>query len=154
MNRLGMTALGVLVLSLVVAPPASAADYVPCRSGLMTWLNGVENVTMAPIDVAVAPVVAVRTVQRNTEDAGMGPFGKSVMMVVGTPWIWTLQNVLTGARIVSGMGEFLIGPPLTVVSCFTDVQERQLFDATTASPMVSHQGGFDVVFGAHYIASH
>ena len=146
MNRHGIVAVGLLLLSVVVAAPAVAQPA--------TMLNGVENVTMAPVDAVLAPVVAVQSVRTNLQEARMGPVGQSITMLVGVPWIWALQNVLTGARIVSGIGEMGLGLALTPASLFTDVDERQLFDATTSAPMVNRQGAFDVVFGSHYIATH
>lgn len=146
MNRLVVVASGLLMLSSLLASPVSAQPA--------TMLNGVENIAMAPVDVVVAPAVAFRTVRSNLEAAGMGRFGRGTTMLFGVPWIWTLQNVLTGARIVSGLGEIGLGLVMTPVGLFRDVPERQLFDATTASPLVNQQGGFDVVFGSHYIATH
>ena len=146
MNRLAIVASGLLMLSSLLASPVSAQPA--------TMLNGVENIAMAPVDVVLAPAVAFQTVQSNLEPAGMGTFGRATTTLFGVPWIWTLQNVLTGARIVSGLGEIGLGLALTPVSLFKDVPERQLFDATTSSPMVDRQAGFDVVFGSHYIATH
>jgi hypothetical protein len=146
MNRLAVVASGLLALTSLLASPASAQP--------VTMLNGVENIAMAPVDVVLAPAVAFRTVRSNLEPAGMGTFGESTTTLFGMPWVWTLQNVLAGARIVSGLGEIGLGLVLTPVSLFREVPERQLFDATTASPMVNRQGGFDVVFGSHYIATH
>jgi len=146
MHRLGMILLGVLVAVAVNAPSAIAQPA--------TMLNGVENIAMSPVDVVLAPVVAVQTVQSNIEAARVGTGGKIAAWGLGIPWIWTLQNVLTGARIVSGFAEIGLGLALTPVSFFKDVPERQIFDATTASPMVNREGAFDVVFGSHYIATH
>lgn len=146
MLRLGIVAGGLVAVLGLVVPNASAQPA--------TMLNGVENVSMAPVDVVLAPVVAVQTIRTNLEQARLGTAGQVGATVIGVPWIWVLQNVLTGARIVSGLGEIGLGLVLTPASLFTDVPERQLFDATTASPMVNREGGFDVVFGAHYIATH
>lgn len=144
MTRLGIVLSG-LLLSLAAALPASAQPA--------TILNGIENITMAPIDVAVAPVVAYQTIRGNLELARMGTVGESLSTAIGVPWIWTLQELLAGARIVSGFSEIGLGLALTPVSFFKHVDERQLFDATTASPMVNHQGAFDVVFGSHYVGA-
>jgi hypothetical protein len=145
MNRVGLMASGLLVLSLVVAGPAAAQPA--------TMLNGVENVSMSPIDALLAPVIAVQTIQANTSETRIGPVGKTIAYGIGTPWVWVLQEVLTGARIVSGLSEIGLGLVLTPVSLFKDVPERQLFDATTSLPMVDHEGAFDIVIGAHYIAT-
>ncbi len=144
MTRLALVAFGLLLSSLAAGPAAAQPA---------TMLNGVENVAMAPIDVVLAPVVAVRTMRGNIEQARVGAGGQVVGWTLGVPWVYTLQSVLSGARIVSGVGEMLLGLALVPAMPFTDVPERQLFDATTSSPWVNQQGAFDVVFGSHYIAT-
>jgi hypothetical protein len=135
-----------LACTLMVVAPAGAQ--------LATIGNGAENVTMAPVDALLAPAIAARTLRTNLGDTDMSTFGQGTTWFVGMPWISTLQWVLTGARIVSGFAEMGLGLALTPVSLFTDVRERQLFDATGASPLVNREGPFDLVIGGHYVSSH
>lgn len=126
----------------------------PASAQWRTMRSGLENISMAPMDVIVAPAVAVRTLQSNLDQADMSGAPRHLTLGLGTPWIMTLQYVVAGARIVSGFAEIGLGLVMLPATPFTEIRSRTLFDATTANPLVNRQGAFNVVFGAHYFAAH
>jgi len=92
--------LGALLALLLAAPAQASPD---------TLRRSVGNIIFAPVDLALAPVVAAQTVYTNLQDIDDSPAVRFIYPVPG--WIWT-TGVQAGAaviRAITGLLELLPG---------------------------------------------
>lgn len=83
------------MVAALAAPGAALASPDTLRMALANLLEG-------PVDVAVAPVVAGRTIVHNAGEVGLAPVGPVAYGVLGSVGLTALQAAWGAARTVSG----------------------------------------------------
>jgi hypothetical protein len=138
-RRLAAASLALGLLAALAAPPAASPK---------TLKRSIENLTLWPLDVATAPIVAVWQIYRNMRDIDDSLAVRIVYPVPGFAWNTAVQM---GAGVLRGVtGVFELVPGIVLIPFETDVDP--LFDpAVDSEALVNWENGiYDVKFAVDY----
>ncbi len=125
--------------AMVASPMAATPD---------TLKRSIENLSQAPLDLALSPIVAGQTVVRNLQDIEDSPGVRIVYPVPGYVWTVFVQAGAAVLRGITGAIEFLPGLALF----FTDAELDPIFDPVAdQDALVDYETDFYwVKFGVNY----
>jgi len=132
-----------LLTGALAALPAPAA-----HAAAETLVRSLQNLALAPLDVALAPAVAGQAIYRNLQDSDEGLAAKVAFTLPG--WVWnTGVGVFAGA--MRGLAGALELPPGLVLAPF-ETQLDPLFDAVERSDALvdAELGALRLKFGIDY----
>jgi hypothetical protein len=133
-----------LALALGLAAPSAQATPATIKRSM-------ENMTLAPLDIALSPVVAGKTIYQNLQDIEDSRAVRIAYPVPGFVWLTTVQIGAGVLRAVTGVFEFI--PGLILIPFDTDLDP--LFDpATENEALVDVETPvYDLRFGINYTSA-
>jgi len=120
-----------------------------------TLRRAVANVLLAPLDVALSPVVTVQALYGNAKAANYSPPATVALELLGGGgWFFPLTAATGVFRLWSGFAEMPLGLALLVSKSFTDWQPAPFFEVHGKPAMVSFPSGvIPIEFGVNYLAA-
>lgn len=140
-----------LALALACAALPLVGAVAPATAGPQTLKRSIENLTLAPLDLAMSPVVAGRTLYRNLNDIDDSPGVRLVYPAPGYVWLTSVQAGASVLRFVTGAIELVPGLLLLPFEAEID----PLFDpADENDALVNFETPvYDVKFGVDYTST-
>lgn len=140
-----------LALALACAALPLAGAVAPAAAGPQTLKRSIENLTLAPLDLATSPLVAGRTLYRNLNDIDDSPAVRIVYPVPGYVWLTSVQAGASVLRFVTGALELVPGLLLLPFEAELD----PLFDpADENDALVNFETPvYDLKFGVDYTSA-
>jgi len=120
-----------------------------------TLRRAVANVLLAPLDVALSPVVTVQALYDNAKAANYSPPATVALELLGGGgWFFPLTAATGVFRMWSGFAEMPVGLTLLVSKSFTDWQPAPFFEVHGKPAMVSFPSVvIPIEFGVNYLAA-
>src|SRR5436309_274458 len=142
-------AVGILLLALA-APEPRVAHAAGARTD--TLRRAVANVLLAPLDVALSPVVTVHALYGNAKAANYSPPATVALELLGGGgWFFPLTAVTGVFRMWSGFAEMPVGLALLVSKSFTNWEPGAFFEVREEPALVSWPNlVMPVKFGVNY----
>ena len=143
-------AVGILLVALAAPRVAHAAG-----DRTDTLRRAVANVLLAPLDVALSPVVTVQALYDNAKAANYSPPATVALELLGgAGWFFPVTAATGVFRMWSGFAEVPVGLTLLVSKSFTSWEPAPFFEMRGKAAMVSYPSAvIPIEFGVNYLGA-